>query len=223
MEKVGFKRFLEKGGIQKNPSLLVGLCFYWLIIFSALIMVFNTLELEVAARLIQRGLIYIPKIMVALVLLALGIFLSQFIRRFVQTSSRLANLPFPEVLGNFARYAIIGLAIIMALEYLDVSTTIIVESFIIIFIVLPLALCLVLIVGGRQIISNILAGRLLINEYKKGETIEFDSIAGQILSIDLLTSKIKSREAEVIVPNSELTGKIVKRIKAGGSKHEMLG
>lgn len=212
-EKVGLRRFLERGELRKNPSSIVGSVFYWLIIFSTLIMVFNTLELEIASQLIQQGLIYIPKIIVALILLALGIFFSQFMKKFVLTSSRLANIPFPNVLSNFARYVIIGLAIIMALEYLDISATIIIESFIIIFIVAPFVFCLTFLIGGKDIISSILSGRILLKEYKAGDTIEFDSISGQIQSIDLLTTKIKSKEEEIIVPNSELTKKIVKKVK----------
>jgi len=53
-EKTGLKRFLEKGGVQKNPSLVIGLGFYWLIAFSALIMAFNALELEAGAQLVRQ-------------------------------------------------------------------------------------------------------------------------------------------------------------------------
>ena len=210
-EKTGITHFLERGGIQKKPSSMVGLVFYWFILFSALVMVFNTMELEVASRLINQTLFYIPKTIVALVLLALGMFLSRFVGKFVETTSHLANIPFYIVLGKAARYAIIGLALIAALEYLNVSSAIIVESFVIIFIVVPLALSLIFLIGGRDIISSILAGRFLMKEYKKGDTIEFDSISGQIHSIDFLTTKITNNEGKIIVPNSDLVKKVVKK------------
>jgi len=210
-EKTGITAFLERGGIQKKPSSMVGLVFYWFILFSALVMVFNTMELEVASRLINQTLFYIPKTIVALVLLALGMFLSRFVGKFVETTSHLANIPFYIVLGKAARYAIIGLALIAALEYLNVSSAIIVESFVIIFIVVPLALSLIFLIGGRDIISSILAGRFLMKEYKKGDAIEFDLISGQIQSIDFLTTKITSKEGKIIVPNSDLVKKVVKK------------
>ena len=217
-EKIGFKRFLEKGGIKKNPSHVIGLCFYWLIVFSALLMIFNTLELEAASQLITQAILYIPKIIVALILLALGIFLSQFVGKFVQASSRLANVPFPNIISTVARYAVVGFAIIMVLEYLNVTTKLMVDAFIIIFIVIPAALSLVFLIGGRDIVSNILAGRLLMKDYKKGDKIEFDSISGTIESIDFITTKIKDSEGEVIIPNSELARKIIKKINIGGDR-----
>lgn len=213
-EKTGLKRFLERGGVQKNSSSIVGLVFYWLIIFSALIMVFNTLELEMASQLIQQIVFYIPKIIVALIFLALGIFLSQFAGKFVEKTSHLAHIPFYTVLGKASRYVIIGLAIMVALEYLGVATTIIIQYAVVIFGVVPLIVSLIFLIGGREILSGILAGRFLMKEYQKGDIIEFDSISGQIQSIDLVTTKIRVSEGEVIIPNSELAKKIIKKSKA---------
>ena len=210
-EKVGMTNFLEKGGVHRKPSALIGLVFYWLIIFSALVMTFNTLELEVASNFLQQAIFYIPKLIVALLLLTLGIFISQFMGKFVQTSARLANIPFYSALDKAARYLILGLAIMLALEYLGVTTNIIAHYGVIIFGVVPLIISLIFLVGGRDIISSILAGRVLTKEYKKGDTVEFDSVSGQIQSIDFLTTKITSKEGEIIVPNSDLVKKVVKK------------
>ena len=210
-EKVGMTNFLEKGGVHRKPSALIGLVFYWLIIFSALVMTFNTLELEVASNFLQQAIFYIPKLIVALLLLTLGIFISQFMGKFVQTSARLANIPFYSALDKAARYLILGLAIMLALEYLGVTTNIIAHYGVIIFGVVPLIISLIFLVGGRDIISSILAGRFLTKEYKKGDTVEFDSVSGQIQSIDFLTTKITSKEGEIIVPNSDLVKKVVKK------------
>lgn len=217
-EKIGLKRFLERGGIEKNPSYVAGLCLYWLIIFSALLMIFNTLELEVASQLITQAILYIPKIIVALILLSLGIFLSRFLGKFVQASARLANIPFPSIIGKIARYAVVGFAIIMVLEYLNVTTKLMVDTFIIIFIVIPAVLSLVFLIGGRDIISSILASRLLTKEYKKGDRIEFGDISGEIEEVDFINTKIKSEKTVIIIPNSELVKKIVK--KSGGEQNE---
>ncbi len=207
-EKTGLKHFLEKGGVQKKPSSLVGLLFYWIIIFSALVMAFDTLELNTASQLIQQVLSYIPKFIVALVLLAMGIFLSLFVDKLVETTSHLAGINFYRPLGKAARYLVMALAIMICLEYLGVAKT----SIVIIFGVVPLIVSLLFIIGGREIVSSILAGRLLMKEYKQGDTIEFDSISGQIQSIDLVATKITGKEGEMIIPNSELARKIIKKI-----------
>ena len=217
-DKIGLTNFLEKGGVQKRASSIVGLILYWLIMFSALIMVFNVLELEIASRFIQQTLIYIPKLIVALILLALGIFLSKFVNKFVQASARLANIPFYTALGKIASYVIIGLATVIGLEYLGVATAIIIHYAVIVFIFVPLIIALIFLIGGRDIVFNALASRVLKNEYMKGDVVEFDSISGQIDSIDLVSTKLKSKGGKIIIPNSELIKKIVK--KSGGEQNE---
>jgi len=102
----------------------------------------------------------------------------------------------------------------MALEQLSISTTVVVESFIIIFGIIPLFIILIFLVGGRNLVSSMLSGRFLIKEYKSGDMIEFDSVSGQVESIGLLTTKIKGDGGEIIVPNSEMAKKMIKKIKA---------
>ncbi|MFC1515093.1 mechanosensitive ion channel domain-containing protein [Candidatus Omnitrophota bacterium] len=208
-EKAGLKHFLEKGGVQRKPSALLGLLFYWVIIFSALIMAFDTLELNTVSQLIQQVLSYIPKFVVAVILLVMGIFLSQFVGKLVEAVSHLANIHFYRVLGKTARYLVMILAIMICLEYLGVARV----PLIIIFGVVPLIASLVLIIGGREIISSILAGRLLMKEYKQGDTIEFDSLSGQIRTIDLVVTKITAKDGEIIIPNAELAKKIIKKVE----------
>ncbi len=209
-EKTGLKHFLEKGGIQKKPSSLVGLLFYWIIIFSALVMAFDALELNTASQLIQQTLSYIPKFVVALILLATGIFLSQFIGKLVEATSHVAGIHFYRALGKAARYLVMALAVMICLEYLGVAKT----SLVIIFGVVPLITCLLFITGGREIVSSILAGRILMEEYKQGDTIEFDSLSGQIKTMDLVVTKIAAKDGEIIIPNSELVKKIIKKVKS---------
>ncbi|MFH1363450.1 MAG: mechanosensitive ion channel domain-containing protein, partial [Candidatus Omnitrophota bacterium] len=78
--------------------------------------------------------------------------------------------------------------------------------------VVPLIVSLLFIVGGREVIASILSGRFLIKEYKVGDTIEFDSISGQIKIIGLVITKITVKEGEIIIPNSELAKKIIKKV-----------
>ena len=212
-EKTGLNNFLLKGGCKKGPSAIISLIFYWLIMFSTLVMVFNTLNLEAASQLLEKAVMYMPKIIVALILLALGISLGQFIGKFVATTSKLANIPMNEALGKTASYAIIGLSIMMALEQLDVASTIVTHSFIIMFGVFPLVMSLLLIIGGRDILADVVAGGFIKKNYKKGDFIEIEGAKGKLDSVDLVTSRILDGNQEIILPNSVLMKKVVKRQK----------
>jgi len=210
-EKTGLKNCLERGGTHKGPSAIIGVALYWLIILSTLIMVFNTLELYAASKFIKQIILYIPNIIVFLVLLLLGVFLGRFFGKFVEKSACLVNAPLPVMLGRMTSYAIIGLAIVVALEQLEVNTAIIVQSSIFIFGIIPVIFSIIFIIGGRDIASSILAQRFIVREYKIGDKIEFDGISGKIEHIDFISTKIKDNEQEIIIPNSELARKIVRK------------
>ena len=64
-EKTGFKKFLEKGGYENNPSTMIGFCFYWIIIFSTIILFLNTMHLKVASKFLENAALYVPKITAA--------------------------------------------------------------------------------------------------------------------------------------------------------------
>ncbi len=213
-EKVGIRRFLQKGGITRSPSYLIGLGFYWLIILGAIIMVFNSMQFGLTSQLIKQIVAsYGPRVIGALVLLILGVLVAQFAGRFIRTTFRLADVPFASALGTITHYTIIGLTVIIALERLGVGSSFIMPLLFILFFIVPLTICLVLIVGGREIISSLLAGRFLKKIYAKGEKIQFDLVAGEIDSIDVMTTTIKDVNGEIVIPNSELAKKIIKKIK----------
>ena len=210
-KKLGLKSFMERGGVVKEPSSIVGSIFYWLILFSALMMMFNAFNIEAASRLINETLLYLPKAAVSLILISLGIFLGRFTAEFIKTSARLAQIPLYILLGEVGRYIVIALAIMMALEHLGAAVSIITHYALIIFIVVPLLISLIFLVGGREVVSNILAGRFVIREFRIGDNIEFDLISGKIKSIDLIYTKIDSQGKEIAIPNSELLKRTIKK------------
>ena len=210
-EKTGLKHFLERGGTAKGSSAIIGLGLYWLIILSTLIMVFNTLELYAASKFIKQIILYIPNVMVFLIFVILGIFLGRFFGKLVERTAHLVNAPFPVLLSRATAYTIVGLAIVVALEQLGVNTAAVIQSSVVIFIIVPIMFSIVFIIGGREIASSILAQRFIVREYKIGNTIEFDGISGKIEHIDFISTKIKDNGQEIIIPNSELARKIVRK------------
>jgi len=214
-EKTGLKSFLEKGEVHKNLSAIAGQALYWLVIFSTLVMVFDTLELNIISNLLHQILSYLPKVIVALVILSLGIFLSQIVNNFIQTSSRLANIPFPNLLGKGSQYLLIGLAVITGLEYLDLPLDHLIEYFMIVFLLIPSVLFLILLIGGRDTLASVIAGRIVTKEYKRGDLISFGSTTGTIESIGLISTKVKNDQGLVIIPNQELTTQRIEVKTAG--------
>lgn len=211
-QKIGFKKFLEKGGLEKSPSSLAGWTFYWIILLNALIMAQDAVDLKITSQLIQNIILCIPNVLVTIIILALGIFISKFAYKFVDKTAHLANIPIHSLLGTIGRYAVLGLTVVAVLEYLNVPNLIMSKWLIVIFAVIPVGSFLILLVAGKDVFSNIINGRFLLHEFKRGDYIEYDSTSGKIDSIGAISTKLKTDiEEEIIIPNSELIKKVIKR------------
>lgn len=212
-QKSGFSKFLEKGGVIKAPSSIIGWLFYWIILLNALVMAQDAIDLKLTAQFIQNIVLYIPNIIVIVIFLSLAIFVSNFVRKFVDKAAHLANIPFHAFLGALARYGTLGLAIIMALEYLNMPVAIMDRVILVIFGIIPVAFLLVILIAGRDVIANMLNGRFLAKELKKGDKIEFDAVSGEVDAVSAISTKVISGNEEIIIPNSRLTSSIVRKKK----------
>jgi small-conductance mechanosensitive channel len=81
----------------------------------------------------------------------------------------------------------------------------------VIFAIVPVGFFLIFLVGGRDVISNILSGRFLAQELKKGDHIECASVSGEVVLIGAIASKLKTKDGELIVPNNELARNIIRK------------
>jgi small-conductance mechanosensitive channel len=203
-EKTGLKAFFEKGGVSANPSFMIGVFLYWIIIASAFMMAFNALEMQTAYQFIRRLILYVPKAAIGLLLVALGAYIGRISENFISTAARLAAMPFYRILGKVSRYAIMGIAIMMALEQLDVAAPIISHSFILLFGLIPVTLIVVLALSAKDLISGIISRGFLQRTYRIGDKISLGHVSGEITGIDFVSTTIKSHDKEIIIPNTEL-------------------
>jgi small-conductance mechanosensitive channel len=210
-EKTGIRAFFAKGGVSANLSFMIGSFLYWIIIASSLMMAFDALEMQAAYRFIRTLILYVPKAAIGLLLVALGAYIGRMSDNFISTAARLAAMPFYRFLGRISRYAIIGIAIMMALEQLDVAAPIISHSFILLFGLIPLTLIVVLAISGKDLISCIVSRRFLQRTYRIGDKISLGTVSGQITKIDLVSTTLKNHDKEIIIPNIELVKSIIQR------------
>ena len=203
-EKAGIKRFFEKGGLSLNLSSIIGAVFYWILILSALTMAFNVLEMDIAYQFLKQIIFYLPRVFVVLVLVLLGMYLSRLSEKFISTTARLTAIPFYETLGKVSRYAIMGIVIMMSLEHLGVAASIVTNSFIILFGLVPLTCLIIFALSSKDLIASMFAKGFIQKTYKPGDFIVLGNLSGKIISIDLISTTVESHDKEIIIPNIEI-------------------
>ena len=173
LRRLGFDRFAERAGLphalgkfgftgQASGAVAAVTAFVVLAFFVLLAL--GSLDPLFARELVSRALAYLPQVLVAAALIALGAIVAGFVRRGVLIAAVNRGLPSARLLAGFAQSALLILFAAMALEHLGIGRQIILVSFTILFGGVVFALSLAFGLAGRD-----LARELLERLARKGE------------------------------------------------------
>jgi len=149
-DKAGISEILKKGDLKISAREVVSGVVYWLIIIMVLVMTVDALGLPKASDILASLFDYVPKVIAALLVLVVAMFLASFVSGIVRTAAGNANLPKPQVFAGISRWAIIIFAITIALEQLGIAPLLVTATFNIILGGIILALALAFGLGGKD-------------------------------------------------------------------------
>lgn len=130
LERVGFDRYVERGGVRKAlenskydaSSILAKLAFFVLFLF-VLQLAFGIFGANPISELIAGVIAYLPNIFVAIVILVVGSAIAAGAREIIAAS--IGGLSYGKTLANIAGIAVIALAFFAALDQLEIAPTIV--------------------------------------------------------------------------------------------------
>ncbi|MDH4093694.1 MAG: hypothetical protein OEV81_02805 [Betaproteobacteria bacterium] len=155
-ERAGIDGFLKQGGIQSDTTDIFAVLVYWLVVFVALVIACNGLGLTYITDLLGQVVLFVPKVIVALVILAFGAYFAAFVGSTVTTYCKNVGLKDGELLGRIAQYAIIAFVVLIALDQMSVGGDIVRHSFLILLGGVVLGLALAFGIGGQKAASELL-------------------------------------------------------------------
>ena len=155
-ERAGLDGFLRDGGIQSDTTDIIALIVYWLVILGALVIGFNSLGLIYVTDLLGRVILFVPKVLVAVLVLAFGGYFARFIGNAITAYCRNVHIQDAELLGRLAQYAILTFVILIALDQVNIGGDIVRQSFLIILAGLVFALALAFGLGGKEWAAELL-------------------------------------------------------------------
>jgi len=155
-ERAGIDGFLNDGGISMDATDMLAWLVYWIVILAALVVGFNMLGLSYVTDLLSRVLLFVPKVLVALLILAFGAYFAKFVGNAVCAYFRNVHMQDADLLGNLARYAILAFVVLIALDQVNVGGDIVRQTFLILLAGVVFALALAFGLGGREWAAELL-------------------------------------------------------------------
>lgn len=215
--RVGLDRFFHRGGLKSAPSALIGLLLFWLFMLTFLISAAETLGLSDVSRTIHSLVLYLPNVIAAVIIFVVGMTLAAFVRGILQSAAEGIGVDHAEVLANVAYGALIVVSSTLAIDQLQVETTLLNRIILILLIGATAAVAFALGTGTRDIARHLVAGAYLRDLYQSGTTLSVGEHVGALEEIGPIVTRLRAPDGSVVnIPNAQLTEAIVTEDSRGG-------
>jgi hypothetical protein len=168
-DRSGVTEALKRMAVKDTPAKLLGRMFFWLVTFVFFILALKVMKVPVIDQLLERFLLYLPNVLVALIILVIGWLLGNFLGRAALIAAVNAGIELAGRLSRAVKGIILLFAFVMAFEQLGIGRATIVIAFGIAFGGVVLALALAFGLGGKDLARTFLEKRI-----KKDGTAERD-------------------------------------------------
>jgi hypothetical protein len=155
-QRAGIDRFLSQGGFTTDTTAIIGWLVFWLVIVTSLVIAFNGLGLTYITDLLMRIVLFLPRAILSLVILAFGTYFARYVGERVMSYCTNAGIRDGDLLGRLSCYAIMAFVIVIALDHLNVGGDIVRDAFLIVLAGVVLAFALAFGLGGKGWAADLL-------------------------------------------------------------------
>lgn len=150
------KEFLKKAEVTEKVEDIIGSLVKWVIVLIFFIAATNIMGLTTVSQLLGGVLSYIPSVISAVIVLAIGILLAGVVESLVKGALASVDLHTSRLMGKIASYTVVTVATLAAFSELKIAESFINILFIGFVAMLTLGLGLAIGLGGKDLISRIL-------------------------------------------------------------------
>ena len=149
-ERSGLEALVKQGGVDLSLAGVIAGATYWLVLLVVAVSAASSLGLDSLASLANKLVLFMPKIVVAVLIMVFGTLLARVVNRIVFAWLNNAKFPGALTVSTGSEYAVQIFALFLALEQIEIGTTLLTVAFTIVFGGLVLALALAFGIGGRE-------------------------------------------------------------------------
>jgi len=152
---------------------------------------------------------YVPKLISALILLAVGLVLADFVKGLVHSALTGLGLPSAKMIASFVFYFIFLTILISALAQSGINTNLINNNLTMILGGGVLAFALGYGFAAKDMMANFLASFYTKEKFAVGDKISIEDVSGSIIEIDNSSLTLQGDSKKVIIPLSKLSAEKV--------------
>ena len=222
-EKVGLQTAAEKSGLAKSmhdvgirrpvPAIVGGIVF-WLLMSVFLMAAFNILGLQSVSNAMGEVVNYIPRLLVATVVVVIGLLAATFLRGVVATSADRVGLSYAEYLAGGCYWVLSILTFIAAFNQLGIQFALLEKLILIGSAGLAAGFALAFGLGGRDVMAGILAGYYVRQRLQAGDQVSVAGFEGTVREVGPVATIVETKENGLVsrhsIPNSRMLQEAVR-------------
>ena len=213
-EKSGLAKSMHDVGIRRPVPAIVGGLVFWLLMCVFVMAGFNILGLESVTSAMSEVVNYIPRLLVATVVVVIGLLAATFLRGVVATSADRVGLSYAEYLAGGCYWVLSILTFIAAFNQLGIQFALLEKLILIGSAGLAAGFALAFGLGGRDVMSGILAGYYVRQRLQAGDTVSVAGLEGTVREVGPVATVIETREGGLVsrhsVPNAKMLQEAVR-------------
>ncbi len=220
LEETGLRESLTRVGLSKPTSAIIGKLVFWLVFLCFMVLALENLGLDLAELPVRTFLIYVPRLIGAVILLIVGLLLAALLGRATDGGLRNMGVASHERIASIVRWVLTALAVVATIDHLGFDVALVTGTFSNLITIIAAGLALAFAWGGREVARNILASYYVKENFRSGDVVVVDGHEGRLEEIGSLNSRLATARGSVVVPNSRLVEQTVETRAARGSSTE---
>ena len=189
---------ISQGGMV--ISRLVPILIYWgtLVFFFAAGL--SVLNLPAFSQIFAPLATYVPKVMIGLVIILLGVLAGEFFRKIVTKAAAHSQVAYSDSMGRAIQIFVLIFAIILGIDQMGLDSTILILGFGIFLGCVFGAFALAFGFGARILVENLLANHYLQKQIAIGDYIQIGGVKGRVKNFQQTAVVLDTKEGDVFVP-----------------------
>ncbi len=195
---------ISKANVKISFSKIISKIVYYFLLLVFITAGTDVLGMDAISTLFSDLLQFIPKLLVALIILVIGIIFSEALRKIILTTCKSLGIPSASLISSFVFYFMIVNILIVALTQASIDTDFLSSNISIIIGGIVAAFSIGYGFASKDIVANFLASYYSKDKFTIGDRISVDGYSGEIVDIDRSSVTLSTDGKKLIVPMQKM-------------------
>lgn len=203
-EKLNNLDALRQFKVKLDLPAIIGKVLYWLIMLVVIMIVVETLKMEMLSNMISDFIAYLPDLFSAIVFFLLGLFLASSVQSMVASACKSFGIKAWKAIGSVVFFILMVSVTLSAFSQAKIDTEMLKVVFTLMIGGAALAFSLAYGLAARNVLASLLTAFYQKSTFQVGQVIELDGHKGRIKTLNQLSVVLETTEGEVIIPRNRL-------------------